>query len=356
MTLSELGLHDSLLEKYSVSVEDRNRLARVIQEHKESYIVQSSSGILRAEITGNLRYAAESRLDFPAVGDWVMINVVDSDNGIIYKILPRYSQLERQSVGTYAEKQLMATNIDFAFIVQALDRDFNLNRLERYFVLANNGNIQPIVILNKSDLLNDSQILEIKSKVLYRLNKPQLFVTSTLNGTGLDSLKANIIAGKTYCLLGSSGVGKSSIINFLLEENQLDVKEISASTNKGKHTTTHRELIILKNGGILIDTPGMREVGITEGETGLTKTFVDITKLAKECRFSDCSHTDEPGCKVLEAIDEGIISQDEYDNYKKIQRQEVHFSTTLAEKRKRDKSFGRMIKEVKKHKKKYKYR
>ncbi len=355
MTLSELGLDDSLLKKYSVIVEDPNQMARVIQEHKESYIVQNPDGIFRGEITGNLRYAAESRKDFPAVGDWVMINVIDDDNCIIYKVLPRYSQLERQAVGTYAEKQLMATNIDYAFIVQALDRDFNLNRLERYFVLANNGNIQPIVILNKADLLNEPQILEIRSKVSGRLNDPQIFVTSTLTGTGLDSLKANIKVGKTYCLLGSSGVGKSSIINYFLDENLLDVREISTSTNKGKHTTTHRELIVLKNGGILIDTPGMREVGITEGETGLDKTFVEISKLSKECRFADCSHTDEPGCKVLEAIDEGIISPDEYDNYKKIQRQEAHFSTSVAEKRKKDKSFGRMIKEVKKHKKKYKY-
>jgi ribosome biogenesis GTPase len=356
MTLSELGLHDSLLEKYSVSVEDRNLLARVIQEHKESYIVQNSSGILRAEITGNLRYAAESRLDFPAVGDWVMINVVDSDNGIIYKILPRYSQLERQSVGTYAEKQLMATNIDFAFIVQALDRDFNLNRLERYFVMANNGNIQPIVILNKADLLDESSVTEIKAKVYERLNGPSLFVTTTMTCSGLDILKAYIKAGKTYCFLGSSGVGKSSIINFLLQEKQLDVKEISTSTNKGKHTTTHRELIVLENGGILIDTPGMREVGLTEGETGLEKTFSKINKLAEHCKFADCTHVDEPGCKVLEAIDEGIISLEAYENYKKIEKQEAHFSATIADKRKKEKSFGKMLKEVMKHKKKYKHR
>jgi ribosome biogenesis GTPase len=171
----------------------------------------------------------------------------------------------------------------------------------------------------------------------------------------LETLRKYLKSGKTYCLLGSSGVGKSSIINFLLGDKLLEVNEISEATNKGKHTTTHRELILLDNGAILIDTPGMREVGMTEGAAGIEMTFDQINELGKTCRFSDCNHTDEPGCKVLEAVDEGLISMEELENYKKLERQSEHFSATIAEKRRKDKSFGKMAKEIMKHKKKNKF-
>lgn len=354
MKLQELGLSEQLINRYPDYIEEKNNLARVIQEHKELYVVQNAHGTFKAEITGNLRYAAESREDFPAVGDWVAINEFEGASAIIYKVMPRISQLERQTVGREGEKQLIASNIDVAFIVQAVDRDFNINRLERYFVIANNSGIQPILILNKVDLLENREIEELKSKVNQRLEGTTVFTTSTLNGDGLNQLKLTLETGKTYCLLGSSGVGKSSIINYLIGNQLLAVNEISDSTNKGKHTTTHRELILLDNSAILIDTPGMREVGLTDSSAGIEMTFDEISSLGKSCKFGNCTHTDEPGCKVLEAVDEGMISLEELENYKKLERQANHFTSTVAEKRKKDKSFGKMVKEVMKHKKRNK--
>jgi ribosome biogenesis GTPase len=355
MTLNQLGLNQDLQEHFLTLVPELDQLARVVQEHKELYTVQNERGTFKAEITGNLRYAAADREDFPAVGDWVAMNVFDGDSTIIYKVLPRFSKLERQAVGAQGEKQLIATNIDFAFIVQAVDRDFNLNRLERYFVLVNNGNIQPIIVLNKADLIDEEALKSIRTEVANRLKNPLIFSTSTVDGSGLAELKNQLHASKTYCFLGSSGVGKSSIINFLVGNKLLEVSEISKATSKGKHTTTHRELVVLDDGSILIDTPGMREVGMIDSSSGLEMTFGEISKWSRECRFSDCTHTDEPGCKVLQAIHDGVISREELENFNKLQRQAEHFTSTLAQKRSRDKTFGKMVKEVMKYKKKNKY-
>lgn len=353
--LSQLGLSKVLKDQYESEGFDPNNLFRVVKEHKELYVIRNTEDEYNAEITGNLRYAAESREDFPAVGDWVEASVFDGGQAIIHKILPRFSLLERQSVGANGEKQIIASNIDRAFIVQAVDRDFSLNRLERYFVLANNGGIVPVIILNKTDLISEEQLSDIKRQVIERMKSARIFFTSTVSRLGLDEILEFLNAGETYCFIGSSGVGKSTIINFLLGEEVLETKEISEATNRGKHTTTHRELILLDNGSVLIDTPGMREVGMTESNSGIEMTFQDIAELAKDCKFNNCSHTDEPGCKVLKAIDEGSLSYEEYDNYKKLVRQTEHFSATVAEKRKKDKAFGKLIKNVVKEKKRNKY-
>ena len=334
---------------------DFSRIARVVKEHKELYVIQNTAGSFSAEITGNMRYSAESREDFPAVGDWVEASVFEGGQAIINNILKRFSMLERQSVGTKGEKQVIATNINKAFIVQAVDRDFNLNRLERYFVLAHNGGIEPVIILNKTDLISDEQRASINQVVKKRLKSSQIFMTSTLTGFGLQLIKEFLVEGETYCFIGSSGVGKSTIINHLLGKDILGTNQLSSSTNKGRHTTSHRELIVLNNGSILIDTPGMREVGITEHGEGIASTFDNIAELARDCKYGDCSHSDEPGCNVRLAIEDGRLSYEEYENFKKLERQTEHFSATVAEKRKKDKAFGKMHKEVLSEKKKNKY-
>ena len=353
--LNRLGLTNYKQRDPEQDQIDLSKTARVVKEHKELYIIQNAEGTFKAEITGNLRYSAASRADFPAVGDWVEATVFDGELAIITRILPRLSVLERQSVAAYGDVQIIATNLDVAFIVQAADRDFNLNRLERYFVLAHNGGIQPVIIINKSDLLTKDQSEEIIKQINSRLHNPVLFMTSTITETGLEEVVNYLERGKTYCFIGSSGVGKSSLINRLLGDELLDVNEISDSTHKGKHTTTHRELLLLDNGSILIDTPGMREVGMTETGSGIEMTFDDIAGLAQSCKFNNCTHVDEPGCSVLQAIEEGTLSLDEYQNFKKLERQTEHFSSTVAEKRRKDKAFGKMIKEVLKDKKKKKY-
>ncbi len=352
--LTDLGLTDQLKEKIGSEV-DLSSIARVIKEHKELYIIQNGDGEYRAEITGNMRYMAESREDFPAVGDWVETHIFDEGQAIIHRILPRFSLLERQAVGAYGEKQIIAANIDEAFIVQAVDRDFNLNRLERYIVLAHSGGIEPVIILNKIDLVSEDQVLSLEQQVSARLQNTSIFMTSVEANLGMYELSAYMKKGKTYCLIGSSGVGKSSIINLIKGDNSLKINEISSSTKKGKHTTTHRELIVLENGSILIDTPGMREIGMTERADGLEITFNDIIEYAKECRFKDCTHTDEPGCKVMEAVEKGLISENELENYKKLERQTAHFNATVAEKRKKDKEFGKMAKRILQSKKQNKF-
>jgi len=352
--LPQLGLNPRLQKEFESLDIDFPSIARVIKEHKELYEIQNDVGIFKAEITGNMRFMAESRRDYPAVGDWVEVTVFDDNQAIIHRILPRFSLLERQSVGTYSEKQLIATNIDKAFIVQSVDRDFNLNRLDRYFVIAHNGDIIPVILLNKVDLISKRELEVIKQKVTERLPDALVFMTSTITGDGLQELMNFLQRGETYCFLGSSGVGKTSIINYLAGEDKLYTKEISDATKKGKHATTRRELLLLDNGSILIDTPGMREIGMTESGHGLEITFNQIVELAKECKFTDCSHTDEPGCKILEAIEAGLVSDQELLNYKKLERQSMRFSESIAEKRKKDKSFGKMIKEIMKTKKKNK--
>jgi ribosome biogenesis GTPase len=353
MKLESLGLNQQLVDQFPDYASEEHNLARVIQEHKERYIVQNAEGIFWAEITGNLRFAAESREGFPAVGDWVAINVFEGESAIVYRIMPRFSVMERQAVGAKGEKQMIAANLDFAMIVQSVDRDFNLNRLERYVVLARNGHIKPIVILNKADLLNAEQVEPMRMSVRQRLGIEQVYITSALHGEGLAKLHTVLEAAKTYCLIGSSGVGKSSIINYLLDDRVLAVNDISEATNKGKHTTTQRQLMILNSGAILIDTPGMREVGMTAEDHGIGRTFERITILAESCRFTDCTHTDEPGCQVRGAVENGQLSEEELENYLKLEKQRQHFSTTIAQKRRRDKSFGKMYKEVLKRNTKY---
>lgn len=332
-----------------------NELARVLAEHKERYIVQNSDGVFQAEITGNMRFAAETRADFPAVGDWVKIVKMDEQNAVILELIPRYSMLERQAVGKHGEAQLIAANIDYAFIVQAVGHDFNLNRLERYLSICYAGKIEPIIILTKIDLIDEKQLQELKSQIEKRLPKVPLLLLSNITMEGLDQLKKQMEAFKTYCFIGSSGVGKSSVINSLLENELLETRHISTSTQKGRHTTTHRELLVLPSESIVIDTPGMRELGMTSQTEGIEKTYDNIGELAQNCRFADCSHQNEKGCAVREAVENGSLPEDVYENYLKLMREQEHFSSTVFEKRRKGKEFSKMAKKVVKNRKKNKF-
>lgn len=332
-----------------------NELARVLAEHKERYIVQNSAGVFQAEITGNMRFAAETRADFPAVGDWVKIVKMDEQNAVILELIPRYSMLERQAVGKHGEAQLIAANIDYAFIVQAVGHDFNLNRLERYLSICYAGKIEPITVLTKIDLIDEKQLQELKSQIEKRLPKVPLLLLSNITMEGFDGLKKQMEAFKTYCFIGSSGVGKSSVINCLLENELLETRHISESTQKGRHTTTHRELLVLPNQSIVIDTPGMRELGMTTHTEGIEKTYDNIGELAQNCRFADCSHQDEKGCAVTEAVKNGSLAEDVYENYLKLKREQEHFSSTVFEKRRKGKEFSKMAKEVVKNRKRNKF-
>lgn len=355
MTLDDLG-YNIELEKYRKSQNlDVFEVGRIISEHKERYVVKTVKREYDGEIIGNLRFTAHHRSDFPAVGDWVAISEYDDNKVLIHSVFPRKTIIERQAVGKKGEKQIIATNIDSAFIVQAVDRDFNINRIERYLTICNTSNVKPIIILNKIDLINDNELSELVSKVQERIKQVPIIPISNESRKGFEKLKESIEKGKTYCLLGSSGVGKSTLLNNLLGKQLMKTNTISAITNKGRHVTSHRELLVLENGGILIDNPGMREVGITDSKDGLEITFSEIIELSKGCKFKDCTHTSEVDCAILKAVEIGEIDKSSYENFLKMEREKEHFESTVAEKRKKDKDFGKMIKHFKKSRKSNKY-
>ena len=348
MKLEDLGYNDNL-EKLRVENNLQDfEIGRVLSEHKERYIVKTVTNEYEAEITGNLRFSAKSREDFPAVGDWVALTIVDSDFSIIHSILPRLSAISRQAIDKFGEVQLIATNIDYALLVQAADRDFNINRLERYLTICNSSKVNPIIVLTKIDLINEQQANEIVEDIKARIKNVPIIPISNESQDGYDKLMTIIQKGKTYCLLGSSGVGKSTLSNNLSGKSLMRTDSISQSTNKGRHVTSRRELIILENGGILVDNPGMREVGIADSASGLEITFDLITQHSKNCRFKDCTHTKEKGCSVIKAVENGEIDQSSYQNYLKMEREKAHFESTVVERRKKDKDFGKMLKNYKK--------
>lgn len=348
MRLEDFGYNDKI-ENYRIEHRLENfDIGRVISEHRDRYIIKTIHGEYEAEITGNMRFNAKSREDFPAVGDWVTLTIYEPDFAIIHNILPRFSTIKRQAVGQFGEIQIIATNIDYAFIVQAADRDFNINRIERYLTICNSSKVQPIIVLTKIDLINALQINKIVNSIKARIDHLDIIPISNETKRGYEILNTIIKKGKTYCLLGSSGVGKSTLLNNLSRKKLMRTDPISLSTNKGKHVTSHRELIILENGGILIDNPGMREVGIADTAGGLETTFDKIVRLAINCRFKDCTHTHEKDCAVIEAVEKGGIDKSSYENYLKMEREKAHFDSTIQEKRKKDKDFGKMLKNYKK--------
>ncbi|MEZ4909021.1 MAG: ribosome small subunit-dependent GTPase A [Saprospiraceae bacterium] len=352
MTFEDLGYFDELDNYILENGFDSYQIGRIIAEHKERYIVKTPTDEYNAEILGSIRYTANSRSDFPAVGDWVAITEFDDNRAIIHNILLRKSIIERQAIGKKGEKQIIGTNIDFAFIVQAIDRDFSINRIERYITICTNSNVEPIIILSKIDLIDKNELEIISDKIEQRINNYPIIKLSNETKQGLEDLKKLIFYGKTYCLLGSSGVGKSSLLNVLSGQQIMKTDSISSSTNRGKHITTHRELFIIENGGIIIDNPGMREVGITDSEKGLETTYEHIYELAKKCKFKDCSHTNESSCAVLNALENGELDPATYENYLKLQREKEYYESTVIEKRKKDRDFGKMMKNFKKSKNK----
>lgn len=327
-------------------------VGRVIAEHKERYVVKTITTECEAEITGNMRFSANSREDFPAVGDWVALTTYDSSFAIIHKVLPRFSVIKRQAVGQFGEIQIIATNIDYAFLVQAADRDFNVNRLERYLTICNSSKVSPIIVLTKIDLIPGQQVSEIMDHIKARIPEVPVYAISNESQQGYETLTSILQKGKTYCMLGSSGVGKSSLVNNLSGKTIMKTGAISESTHKGKHVTSHRELTILENGGILIDNPGIREVGIADSADGLETTFDQIFSLSKQCKFKDCTHTSETGCAVLDAVEAGEIDKASYENFRKMEKEKAHFESSLAERRKKEKQFGKIYKNYKKDMKK----
>lgn len=329
-------------------------VARVIAEHKGAYDVIDLDGEHRATVSGKYMLNASQREDYPAVGDWVIIRDDAVDTRVIEAVLPRQTRLRKKYSGK-DEAQLIATNIEVAFIVESMDRDYNINRFERYVVLSREGGVTPVIILNKSDLLSSEELNTRMSILKERFNNIDIITTSAIAENGLSSLLKYIKENVTYCFLGSSGVGKSSLINKLLSQDRIATKEIGKKTGRGRHTTTAREMYFMNGGGIIIDNPGSREVGVIDFGDGANDLFADIQKLALECKFKDCQHVNEKGCAVLVALNLGEINAGQYENYLKLRKETEHYEMSEYEKRQKDKKFGKFIKNAKADLKKYKY-
>jgi ribosome biogenesis GTPase len=355
MNLEDLGYNEALEAYRQEHGLGQHLVGRVTVEHRERYMVSSEEGEFDAELLGNLRYAAASKNDLPAVGDWVAISEYDEGKALIHAVFPRHTVLERQAVGKFGEKQIIATNIDYGIIVQSVNRDFSINRLERYLTLCHAAKIQPLIVVTKVDLISEAEQESLLGKIRSRIADVPVFAVSNETQAGIGALKNLVVKGKTYCLLGSSGVGKSSLINSLSGMERMKTGAISEGIDRGKHVTTHRELVPLVNGAVLIDNPGMREVGITDGKGGLENTFEKIYALAETCKFSDCTHTSEIGCAVLAALDSGELEEEVLEHFYKMENEQAHFTSTVLERKVRDKKFGKMVREVKKYKKKTKY-
>jgi ribosome biogenesis GTPase len=291
----------------------------VSTQHKAIYKVITASGEIQAEVSGKLSYQAGEAGDYPVVGDWVLVDRLDDagGNAIIHGILPRTSCLERKAAGTAQERQIVAANIDTVFICTSLNNDFNLRRIERYLSIVWESGAAPVIVLTKSDLCPD--IDEKLAEVATVAIGVDILVTSSLSTDGYTAVLPYLQPGRTIAFIGSSGVGKSTLINRLLGEERLVTKEVRADDDRGRHATTHRQLILLPSGGIVLDTPGMREIQIAGAD--LSVSFADIEELAAFCRFRDCRHGAEPGCAVRQAIEDGSLSAARFENYKKLQQE-----------------------------------
>ncbi len=352
-TLEELGFNSFFADALQDIDSEGFFVARVIAQYRNAYRVKSPHGEFLARVTGKRMFKAQGREDYPAVGDFVLIDIIDTKQASIHTILPRHTVIKRSfgdknRAGEKNDTQIIATNIDVGFVVESVDRDYNLNRFERYLAMLHDSGVKAALVLNKTDLLAEEEknikLLELKD----RFPRVDILFTNTKIVEGLAAVEAYLEKGKTYCFLGSSGVGKSSLINHLLGTNEIKTGDVSEYSDRGKHTTTARHMYFLENGSIVIDNPGIREVGMTDVEEGISNLFDEIITLGARCKFVNCTHTHEPGCVVMEAIQSGTIDKDTYTSYVNLRKEAEYYDLNETQKRQKGKDFGKFINKAKK--------
>lgn len=320
---------------------------RVTVTHKTCYEIVSETGHYTCELIGNMLYGREVS-EYPCTGDWVIFQSTDANKGIILDRLPRQKTLYRLKSGSVSERQAIASHIDKAFIVQSLDSSFNVRRIERFMLQLSPENIQPILILTKTDLRCDVE--EIEKAITHLSRKIPVFYTSIESPESIDKLREFIHVGETVVFTGMSGAGKSTLINALYRQQVLQTGAISDSTGKGKHTSTRREMVLLPDSGVLIDTPGIKLFGVTNDNADNLSEILDISDYEGKCRFKDCQHINEKGCAVIAAVETGEIDRGVYESYLKLRREAWHYTASVHEKRKKEKSLSKLIEEVKQRK------
>jgi len=344
MNLIDLGWNENLEQELKTLDSDNKLLpCRVGMAHKNRYVLFSEKGELSGEVSGRFIHNTSWRSDFPSVGDWVAVSLPDNSGlAIIQAVLPRKSYFSRKAVlsggnpdsGGKTDEQILAANIDTVFIVSGLDNEYNQRRLERYITSAWNSGANPVIILNKTDICENVGAI-IKQTEAIAFGIPILTV-SAMQKQGIEQIQEYLGEGKTAVFLGSSGVGKSTIINNLLGEERLKTSDVRAYDSKGRHTTTHREMFFLPQGGIVIDTPGMKGIKVWIDENGLSKTFADIEELSSQCRFKNCQHNREPGCAINQALEDGVLDPKRYQNYLKQQKEQKFMVMRKDEKTRRE--------------------
>ena len=331
--------------------------ARVTAVDRERWTVRDAEGEMPAELAGRLRHASDDSLSLPCVGDWVLAQLVDDRRlAILHAVLPRRSLLRRKAPFRTIDYQPIAANVDTAFLVQSCDGNFNLRRLERYLAMVLEAGVEPVVLLAKADLDTPQGVEERIGRLRQAHIDSQIIALSSRSGAGLEALHRRLMPRMTYCLLGSSGVGKSTLVNLLLGAEALATAPVRAYDGKGRHTTARRQLFLLEGGALLIDTPGMRELQLWGDEDALSGAFADIEALVTQCRFGDCSHAGEPGCAVQQAIADGTLDPARYRSYLAQQRELRRLAARQDSKlrlreKERSKRFGRMCKEMGKQRK-----
>ena len=348
MKLSDMGF-DQWFQSHAGDLRQESRdIARISAVDRGSYLVRNQTGEVPAELAGKFYFQVESPVDLPCVGDWVTVQYHNNDTAaIIHEVFRRKTFLRRKSAGEKVDFQMIAANIDVVFIVQSCHFDFNLRRMDRYLVMAADGGVEPIVVLTKTDLIAPEELEQKLAAITSSTITARVFALSNITGIGFDEFQQVFVSGRTYCLLGSSGVGKTTLLNRLIGQDAFDTKAVSG-TGEGIHTTARRQLIVLNQGSMLIDTPGMRELGLLAVSEGVNQGFEDIVQLSLNCRYPNCGHTQEPDCAVRAAVTSGALTEDRYSSYIKLKNESEYHELSYLDKRKKGRAFGRFIKSAKK--------